>query len=281
MSTQIERNAAVVAELAGSDWQMAYVIACSVQIGAGNGRPSETSRTREVSGKVSAAEFARMVKTAAGGNVYGMGDKAIAARLRKWDEFREEQDWDIPASASLKPSDANNYPAFPPVPFAREDGAAGRDESNKGKVQDIKNNVKAVAAALDDPAFASKVADAASADAIINMDAVAAEQIESRRDPALSPDARDRAKTRDKIEQGRHKDAVIGSAPQIILKVAEINKALDEIERLAAGRITKADRATLVADFASVELRVPQVAHIVAGGSGDWDNALVALSEEK
>jgi hypothetical protein len=189
MTTQIERNAAVVADLAGSDWQMAYVIACSVQIGAGNGRPSGTSRTREVSGKVSAAEFARMVKAAAGGSVYGMGDKAISARLRKWDWFRDEQEWDITASADLTPADANEYPAFPPVPFSREDGVAGDDETNKGKVRDIKSNSRAVAAAMEDPTFAAKVAAAASPAAKRNIATATVDQ-QTLDDPAVKQKVR-------------------------------------------------------------------------------------------
>jgi hypothetical protein len=155
MATQIERNAEVVADLAGSDWQMAYVIACSVEYRGRNGKGLDANSHPD---KVTAAEFARLVK-GAGGPVYGMGQKAIAARLVKWDEFREQQDWDIPASADLTPADANTYPPFPDIPFSREDGAAGQDESNKGKVRDIANNPRSNAIALSDEAARGKVID--------------------------------------------------------------------------------------------------------------------------
>lgn len=183
MSTQIERNAEVVADLAGSDWQMAYVIACSVE----KSKPGPKIVGTPTNSKASAREFARMVKAAAGGSVYGLGVDGIISRLTKWDEFAAE--WDIPLSDALTPADAKQYPAFPDVPFARQDGAAGEDQANKGKVRDIKNNAKAVAAALEDPEFAEKVGASASPKAKRNAAAAVVDQ-QTLDDPAVKQKVR-------------------------------------------------------------------------------------------
>lgn len=223
MATQIERNAEVVADLAGSDWQMAYVIACSVQIGAGNGRP-KTSGTPEVSEpKVGALAFARKVKAASGGNVYGLGENGIAARLRRWDELAEQ--YGFRPSAALKPEDANEYPAFPrDVPFQRENGAAGQDESNKGKVKDIANNPRSNAIALSDADTAAKVIEEMTPQAVSDFIDTAIES--GKLTPKVSSKLNDHLeeKKRDKERQKDHELSRVEWFAHMMMKVAEAEK---------------------------------------------------------
>jgi hypothetical protein len=219
MATQIERNAAVVADLAGSDWQMAYVIACSVANGGPNGKTLDRSSDPD---KVTAAEFARKVKEAAGGTVYGLGKDGIAARLRKWDEFA--QDWNIPASADLRPKDANAYPAFPDTPFARQDGAAGQDESNKGKVKDIANNPRSNAIALSDAATASKVIDEMTPQALSDFIDTAIQK--GKLTPAVSDKMKDHYDEQ-KRQKNQQKDSEMSRVEwfaHMMLKIGEAEK---------------------------------------------------------
>lgn len=221
MATQIERNAEVVADLAGSDWQMAYVIACSVAYGGRNGKSLDANSHPD---KVTAAEFARMVKAAAGGNVYGMGDKAIAARLRKWDEFRDDGEWDIPASVDLKPADAAEYPAFPPVPFSRLDGEAGQDESNKGKVRDIANNPRSNALALADEAARGKVIEEMTPQAASDLveDIIASGKLTPKVSDKLNDHFEE--KKRQKERQKDHELSRVEWFAHMMMKVAEAEK---------------------------------------------------------
>jgi len=141
---QIEANADVVAKGLASAWRNAYVIACSVRSGSS---PHDAD-------KVSATEFAAMVKTHAGGKVYGLGDSGVRASLRKWD--RVAADLGLPTSMQLRPEDAASDVAYPDRPWYEEKGSSNVERS---KVGDIKGNPAAVArAVIEDPRLADAVA---------------------------------------------------------------------------------------------------------------------------
>lgn len=164
-SKQIEKNAAKVAGRLKHDWQNAYVIACSVELGAGNGTPlsgptaSKAPRTQEAF-KVSAEEFARQIKEQAGGKVYGMGAAAIRSTLKKWNDLATDPRWNMTPSYDLTPEDADKDGAvvFPDRDWREE---AGSEYVARSKDDDIKSNVAAIArAAAADPEFADEVSDA-------------------------------------------------------------------------------------------------------------------------
>jgi hypothetical protein len=156
MVNQLDKNAATIAARLASDWSNAYVIACSVEKGVGNGRPpTETVEAPTVSGKESGQAFARRIKALANGSVYGMGVGGVLATLDKWNEIAAEHG--LPTSDQLTPEDAETEPTYPDIAWKRE--------GTGSKVKDIVNNPGAVAEALRDPRFADKVADRASADA--------------------------------------------------------------------------------------------------------------------
>ena len=143
---QLEANADVVAKGLASAWRSAYVIACSCRSGGG---PSDAE-------KVSAAEFARLVREHAGGKVFGMGEAAIRAAVRKWDRVAAETD--LPTSAELTPADAGRDVPYPDRPWYEEKGSANVERS---KVGDIKGNPSAVARAVtEDPKLAKAVVEA-------------------------------------------------------------------------------------------------------------------------
>lgn len=291
MATQIERNAEVVADLAGSDWQMAYVIACSVEKGKA-GRPSGNVRNSGDS-KVSIIEFARKVKAAAGGSVYGLGQDGIAARLTKWDEFAAE--WDIPLSADLKPEDAKQYPAFPDIPFARQDGAAGDGESNKGKVRDIQNNAKATAAALEDATARQKVIDnmTAAARTALAAEIIAESTSEEVEDIALDAGAvivkplskggRTSAPTQKERDQKKRETAKRYGllASQGISKIEGARSMLIAFVELTRDAGFTADEMDAISDaWDRLEAALPLARAAATGQSGtDWDAALAALAE--
>lgn len=291
MATQIERNAEVVADLVGSDWQMAYVIACSVAPSTGKG--SRTDLRSSAGSKVAAAEFTRMVKAAAGGSVYGLGRDGITARLRKWDEFAAE--YDIPLSADLKPENANIYPAFPDVPFSRQDGAAGQDESNKGKVKDIKNNAKSVGSALDDDATRRKVIDNLSPDARRKMaaDIIAESTADEVEDIALDsgsvivkplkPGGRTTAPSQKERNQ-KKKEAAKRSGLLATQAIGKLDAArsllINFIELSRDAEFTDSEMEAIHDAWVRFEAAIPLSRSIATGDSGaDWDAALAALSE--
>jgi len=140
----VQRNAARVADGLVSDWRNAYLIACSVRLGAGNGRPSETSRASEVSdGKTSAIGFARMVAEKAGGKVYGMGDRGVRAALTKWDLLAPR--YGLPTSDQLTPADGQTEPDYPDREWKADDHSA---EVARSKVDDIIQNPTALERAI-------------------------------------------------------------------------------------------------------------------------------------
>jgi hypothetical protein len=140
---QLEVNAGVVAKGLASAWRNAYVCACSVRSGGG---PLDAE-------KVSAAEFAGLVKDAAGGKVYGLGESGIKASIIKWDRVAAETG--LPTSAQLLPGDAVRDVAYPDRPWYEQKGSPNVGRS---KIGDIKGNPAAVAQAIiEDP----KLADAA------------------------------------------------------------------------------------------------------------------------
>ena len=179
-------------------------------------------RVRPVSQKVSATEFERMVKDAAGGSVYGLGRKAIVARLAKWDEFAAG--YDIPLSIDLTPKDANQYPAFPSVPFSREDGAAGQQESNKGKVKDIANNPRSNAIALSDSDTASKVIEEMTPQAVSDFVDAAIEK--GKLTPKVSQKMKDHYEEgrKDKERQKNHELNRVDWFAHMMMKVGEAEK---------------------------------------------------------
>lgn len=143
---QLEANASVVAKGLASAWRNAYVIACSVRLSGGSVDAE----------KISAAEFAVMVKEHAGGKVYGLGESGVRASLRKWDRVAEETG--LPTSAELRPSDAVKDVPYPDRPWYEEKGSSHVERS---KVGDIKGNPAAVARAVqEDPRLAKMVAEA-------------------------------------------------------------------------------------------------------------------------
>lgn len=146
MATQVQQNAEVVAELASSDWRMAHIIACSVAKGSVGAQSANAAGAAQ--GKVTVREFARMVKAAAGGTVYGMGERGITSALAKWDAAAAAGE--VPAAESLTPRDANLVIDYPDRPWKAEDGSGS-------KVRDVVGNAPAVAEALRDPRFAARV----------------------------------------------------------------------------------------------------------------------------
>jgi len=289
MSTQIERNAEIVAELAGSDWQMAYVIACSTRIGT-EGNQLASSR---VGGKETAAGFARLVKKSAGGSVYGMGDRAIAARLRKWDELAVL--YGLPASNSLHPEDAATYPPFPDAPFAREDNTGGDSESTKGKVRDIKNNAKATAEALEDARTRQKVMDnmTPAARKSLAAEIIAESTPDEVEDIALDAGAviakplnkggRTSAPSQKERDQ-RKKDTAqrFGLlATQAVGKIEGARSMLIAfIELTRDAEFTPDEMSMIESSWSRLEAALPLTRAAATGEfSTDWDAALAALSE--
>ena len=144
-SKQIERNAKVVANGLASDWRNAYVIACSVE------RPGSGVRVNGEfpvypSGKTSPEGFARLVKDAAGGRVYGMGTDGVRAALAKWDRVAAE----TPGlkrltSDRLAPGDAGRDVKYPNRSWYEEDG---NGKASKSKAKDVARNSAAVVEAI-------------------------------------------------------------------------------------------------------------------------------------
>ena len=173
--SQIKKNARAVADRAASDWEMAYIVACSVENnGPGGDRKSGSNEGSRLIGKSNIAEFARMVKEEAGGNVYGMGEKGIGAFLRKWDQY--VADGVIPAWGRLDrltPADAADVKSitWPDMPFKGSTyvGEGTPINPEGSKVQDVRSNARAVAEALNDPGFAAKVSQHASPKARANV----------------------------------------------------------------------------------------------------------------
>ena len=152
---QIQKNAREVAGLLGSDWRIAYVIACSVKEGAGQGSKKLLQNSAEVGEKkVSLFDFALLIKEQAKGRVYGLGRMGIKARLDRWNELYDKGvvPWH---SDDLTPADANDEVEWPDMEFQRQDGGVG--DKGKSKVADVKQNATAVAEAMSDPAFVEKV----------------------------------------------------------------------------------------------------------------------------
>ena len=169
--SQISKNAKAVADRLASDWETAYIIACSVEKGANNGVTAPRALGAD---KVSMGAFARMVREAAGGNVYGMGEQGIAASLRKWEQH--VADGSIPAwgrPERLTPADAADAKniTWPDMPFKGSvhvsEGTPINPEGSK--VTDVRRNARAVAEALNDPGFAAKVSQHASSQARANV----------------------------------------------------------------------------------------------------------------
>lgn len=174
-TTQIEKNAAKVAGRLKHDWQNAYVIACSVELG----KPGPKIVGVPTNSKVSAQEFARQIKEQAGGRVYGMGTDHILATLKKWDDLATDPRWDMTPTYDLTPEDADkdDKVVFPDRAWKE---AAGSEYVAHTKDDDIKQNVKAIARiAASDSAFAEKVSEAVAEAAPKTVAKVAAKAIKT------------------------------------------------------------------------------------------------------
>jgi hypothetical protein len=179
---QIRRNAEIVADGLASAWRNAYVIACSVRIEERGGDRRSNANSRLIGGKVSGEEFARLIKAAANGKVYGMGPHGVRAALRKWDKVAPE--YGLPTSNTLTPADADHDVDYPNRSWFEEDG---NGESEKSKIADIANNPKAVVEAVrQSPNLAEAIVADNEADERINI-AKINKELTSAGHPPLQP----------------------------------------------------------------------------------------------
>lgn len=271
MTTQIERNAQMVADLAISDWRMAYVIACSAVSFGRNGKTLD--RSADPDGvKVSIGEFARMVKDAAGGRVYGVGKDGISKTLDRWDSlYGDESDWQ---RGNLRPEDANLEVEFPNESFrSLTDTGKGAAASTK---RDIAANPGLVAEVLsENPSLLDEIIENVDGDTLVEIAVAADREVESR---GVPKDEQDKAKERSKQKRKREKDNA-GGAYLVMEQITHIHTALNEIDRVARMDISTADRQTLTESLNAVELHLAEVRNTVGGNAADWDAALVALQE--
>jgi hypothetical protein len=123
-------NAAEFAALdRGEGWQFAILVACSVEKGAATGRPQKTSAIAEVSGKVSAAEFARAASTS---------DTRVMRYLDAWQEAAAKG-W-VESAEKLVPDDSHNI-TVPDKPWRAKDGGVYDASRTGGQI----NNVEQIA----------------------------------------------------------------------------------------------------------------------------------------
>lgn len=127
MSRTAQDNAAEFKSLdQGEGWPFARLVACSVEMGAGNGRPSKTVTRVTVSGKMSARQFAREA---------GTSTPRISRYLDCWQ--RAAAQGVVPNADTLSPSDVEGM-ADPPISWLLPNRALRFGDGKTGGLPKVK-----------------------------------------------------------------------------------------------------------------------------------------------
>lgn len=288
-----ETNAREFAELdEGKGWPFARLVACSVTLDAGNGRPPKTSPRGEVSGKVGAYAFAKAA---------GTKDTRIARFLKAWDAAADKGL--VPHSSTLRPADVPKVP-LPDVPWDAHytESNAGYNDRDRLNSAVRKAPPEAIIAALSSVQRAAVIGAAAPEEVVAAVPAEHLAPVAKEVIRVSDPDqfdavrrtatkrweeehAESLAKMREadrKAEEARRARHSMAWLSMDVLITAARGKVRDAINEARGVQFTDEERQWLAAAIAKLRAAVDFLDVAVAGQSAnvDWDAELAKMGEK-